>query len=187
MPKPSKIALLPETLRHDLEQWIIEHSYGGYVAAAAWLIERGRAMGIEQARLPRKSVLHEFGAKLKAKLERIEAATRASLIIAKLFPDDADSRGAAVIGMVQTEIFNLLVTLQGAKDADPEEHLKLLSRVARSISDLSRASVNQKKWQADVQAKAEAAAVQAADIGKRGGLSEDTADQIRRLILGIVK
>jgi len=187
MPKPSKIALLPEALRAELEQWLIEHGYAGYDAASAWLIERGRAMGIDQARLPRKSALQEFGAKLKAKLERIEAATRASLIIAKLFPDDADSRGAATIGLVQTEVFNLLVTLQGAKDADPEERLKLLSRVARSISDLSRASVNQKKWQADVQAKAEAAATQAEAIVKSRGLTASAAAQIRRLILGIVK
>lgn len=185
MPVPSRVALLPDPLRTELEQWIITHGFAGYETAAAWLAERGQALGIDAARLPKRSALQEYGAKLKRKMQSIAASTEASRLIAELFPDDADSRSAATMALVNTELFNVLLALQDVKDADAGERVKLLVRVAQAIAPLSRASINQKKWQAAIWQKAEDSATRAERIAKRGGLSEAATNDIRRLILGI--
>ncbi|MDR0441114.1 MAG: DUF3486 family protein, partial [Candidatus Accumulibacter sp.] len=49
----------------------------------------------------------------------------------------------------------------------------------------SRASVNQKKFRLEIQAKAEAAAANAEKIARKGGLSQDSVEALRREILGI--
>lgn len=178
MPVPARVDLLPKEIRAELDRRIVAGGFAGYVALSEWLAEQGYEI--------KKSALHEHGKNLRRKLEAIKASTQAAAAIAAAAPDDADLRSAAVMSLVQTDIFNVLVALQEAEDADPEQRLKLMSRAARSIAELSRASVNQKKWQADVRARAQAAAEAAARIAKRGGLSADSVAEIRREILGIV-
>jgi hypothetical protein len=46
-------------------------------------------------------------------------------------------------------------------------------------------SISNNKWQEEVRAKAEAAANKVETLGKKGGLSAETAEAIRREILGI--
>ena len=60
-----------------------------------------------------------------------------------------------------------------------------LPKVAKAVAELGRASVVQKKWQAEVRTKAEAAASQVEKIAKKGGLDADTVAEIRREILGV--
>lgn len=43
MPPPSKIDLLDEATRRELEEKIISNGFGGYVALAEWLAEKGYA------------------------------------------------------------------------------------------------------------------------------------------------
>ncbi|PKL94764.1 MAG: hypothetical protein CVV18_07915 [Gammaproteobacteria bacterium HGW-Gammaproteobacteria-8] len=49
----------------------------------------------------------------------------------------------------------------------------------------TRASVARNKWAAEVKTKVDAAAKSVADTCKRAGISDDTADALRRQILGI--
>jgi hypothetical protein len=185
MPVPSKMARLPEDLREEMDQWIVEHGFGGYEAAAAWLAERARSMGLNEALLPKRSALQDYGSNLKRKLDAIRASTEASRVIADLFPDDEDARSAATITIAQSEIFNVLVALQDFGAAEPAERLKLLSLAGRVAADLARASITQKKWRQGVREKAGAAAEQVKLIERKRGISAETADTIRRLILGI--
>ncbi|HDW0747774.1 TPA: DUF3486 family protein, partial [Escherichia coli] len=50
---------------------------------------------------------------------------------------------------------------------------------------LSRASVNLKKFQSEVRARAQQAASNAEKIARKGGLSSDAVQALRREILGI--
>lgn len=179
MPVPSKVTLLPEALRVELEQWIANHGYAGYEAAAAWLAERGLAMGLEAAQLPKRSALQDYGSKLKRKLAAIADATRASKLIAETIPDDEGAMNEAVIRLVQDKLFSILMELK----VDPK--FVNISALARSVADLTRASVMQKKWRESVRQKAAAAADQVAKTAKKGGLTKRTVDTIRRQILGI--
>lgn len=59
------------------------------------------------------------------------------------------------------------------------------SSAAKNIATLTRSSVGLKKFQLEVRAKAQAAADTVDKLAKKGGLTADTAAQIRREILGI--
>lgn len=177
MPRRSAVEALPKAVRAWLDGALIEGNFSGYELLEAELQARGYSIG--------KSSVHRYGQQLERKLASVRASTQAATAIAEAAPDDADLRSAAVMSMIQTDVFNVLVTLQEAESADPQERLKLLSRAAKSIAELSRASVNQKRWQVEVRDKARAAAETVAKLAKKGGLSADAVDSIRREILGI--
>ncbi len=101
--------------------------------------------------------------------------------------DDQDARSEAVIALIQTELFESIVQLQEAEegDVDPKERVALLSKVAKNVATLSRASVNLKKFQSEVRDRARLAAGNAEKIARKGGLSADAVQALRREILGI--
>lgn len=178
MGQRSKITQLPAAVRAWLDETLAAKNFSGYERIEAELAERGYTIG--------KSSVHRYGSNLEKKLGAIKASTEAARLIAASAPDDADDRSSAVISMIQTEMFEVLVGMQEAEKADdPVSRAKLLSAVAKNMATLSRASVNLKRHALEIRGKAEAAAEAAAKIGKKGGLSSSAVDEIRREILGI--
>lgn len=178
MPKRSKVSTLPPDVRAWLDRALAEGNFSGYEQLEKLLAGKGYTIG--------KSSLHRYGQQLEQKLAAVKASTEAARAIADAAPDDADLRSAAAMSLVQTEIFNVMVALQEAgEESNPEERLKLMARAAKPLAELSRASVNQKKWEAEVKARIAAAADAAAKIATKGGLSSAAVDEIRRSILGI--
>lgn len=173
----SKISGLPMAVKAWLENALVEGNFSGYEMLEAELKQLGFAIG--------KSAIHRHGQNMERRLAAVRASTDAARMIAEAAPDDADQRSAAVISLVQTDIFNVLISLQEVEDAEPAERLKVMGNAARAIADLSRASVRQKKWQAEVRDKASAAADAVEAIAKKGGLSTEALDTIRKGILGI--
>lgn len=177
MPRRSKVQALPAEVRAWLDRVLIEKNFAAYEQLEEELAQLGHSIG--------KSSIQRYGVNLSRKLAAIKASTDAAAAIAAAAPDDADLRSAAVISMIQTEVFDVLVALQEAEEADPMKRAKLLSTVAKNVATLTRASVSQKKWELEVRAKLQAVADAAAKIGKRGGLTGSAIDEIRREILGI--
>lgn len=178
MPKRAKVGQLPPEVKTWLDGALLKGDFSNYELLEAELADRGFQIG--------KSSIHRYGQKLERKLAAIKASTQAATAIAEAAPDDADLRSSAVISLVQTEVFDVLVALQEAdEDSDPQERLKVLGRAAKSIAELSRASVNQKKWQVQIEAKVKATADAVEAVAKKGGLSREALDAIRRDILGI--
>lgn len=180
MPAPSKISRLPEEIRAWLDSELIKRGFGGYQELEKQILA---AHGVEIDH----STLHRYGHKLKRKLEAIRASTQAATAIAEAAPDDADLRSAAVMSLVQTEIFDVLVNLQEASDEDIDQvtRVKLLSQAAKNIATLSRASVNQKKWSIEIRDRARAVADEVQSTARAAGMSEETAEIWRKKILGI--
>lgn len=184
MAKRSKVEQLPPELKEWLDDALIRNNFGKYSALAAALNERGQALNIKAD--ISKSGLHRYGSNLERKLSAIKASTEAAKLIARQAPDDADDRSAAVISIIQTEVFDVLVALQEAEAADePMVRAKLLATLAKNVATLTRASVHQKRHAIEVRSKAEAAADKVSRLAKKGGLSGSTVEQIRREILGI--
>ncbi len=177
MPKRSKIATLPAEVRRWLDAALIQGNFSGYEALEAELAQRGVTVG--------KSSIHRYGANLERRLQAIKASTEAAVMIMDAAPDDQDARSGAIVSLVQTELFDTIMKLQEAVDADPVARVKLLSAAAKNIAALTRASVNLKKWQVEIRDKVKAVADAAAKIGRKGGLTKDAVDSIRREILGI--
>lgn len=180
MVQRSKVSQLPPEVRAWLDKALAKGNFSEYEQLASELKERGYDIG--------KSSIHRYGQKLEAKLAAIKASTEAANAIAEAAPDDADLRSSAVISMVQTEVFDVLVQLQEvAAGGDPTERVKLLGKVAKSVAELSRASVNQKKWQIQMEAKIREqerakAAEDATAAAKSSGASQDTIRIIREAL-----
>jgi hypothetical protein len=186
MAKRSKAAQLPAELRDELVQKLTESGFGNYDALMAWLREKAAALGIPAEKVPRRSSLARYGANLEKRLAQITASTEAARQIAAIAPDDADQRSAAVISMIQTQIFDVLVNAQALNDErDPAKRMKLLSALSGNVAKLAKASIGQKKHELDIRAKVQASADAAAKIAKKGGLTAAGVDAIRRQILGI--
>lgn len=147
MPPPSKIDLLPEDVRRALDTKIVANGFGGYVALSAWLSDKGFAIG--------KTNVGNYGQKLERRMAAIKASTEAARMIAAVAPDDADERSNAIISLVQTEIFDSLLSLQDAADeeADPAERIDLLGKAAKNIATLTRASITRNKWADEVRVR----------------------------------
>jgi hypothetical protein len=111
-------------------------------------------------------------------------------MIAEAAPDDSDLRSAAVISLVQSELFDVMVSLQDLDDeADPAERVALLKEAAKSVLDMTRASTLQKEWQLKhtarirQEARAEAAQELTNEL-KNDGISAELEASIKRILLG---
>src|SRR6266853_1123109 len=182
--KRSKIEQLPPELKEWLDDALVKSNFSRYEQLVAELKARGAELGLTAD--ASKSGLHRYGSNLERKLGAIRASTEAAALIAKSAPDDADLRSAAVISLIQTEVFDVLVALQDSEsEKDPMKRAKLLSTVAKNVATLSRASVHQKRHEMEVRGKVTAAADAAMRIAKKGGISKAGADELLRVITGI--
>lgn len=156
-----------------------DSNFSGYHQLEEMLAERGYSIS--------KSAIHRYGQKIERRFAAIKASTEAARILTEGAADDQDARSEAVIALVQTEMFESIINLQDASEEDlsPEDRIGLLSKAAKNIATLARASVNQKKFRLEVQEKARVAADAVTQVAKKGGLTAEAVETIRREILGI--
>lgn len=185
MGRKSTIARLPADVKTHIESRLAE----GKLTLAELLDDlRQRFPAHEQAGdLPSRSAVHRYGQKLERRLSAIRASTEAAKLIQAQAGDDEDARSEALTALVQTELFEAILSLQDADDpdADPADRVAMLSSAAKNIATLTRSSIGLKQFQAQVRARVQAAAATVDKLAKSGGLSGDAAEQIRREILGI--
>ena len=142
--------------------------------------------------LPSRSAVHRYGHKLERRLTAIRASTEAAKLISAQAGDDKDARSEALTALVQTELFEAILSLQEADDpeTDAAERVSMLSAAAKNIATLTRSSVNLKQFQAKVEEAArrtllEEQRAKLEALGSKGGVTEDTKRAIREA-LGIV-
>lgn len=143
MSKPSAIDSLPEEHRRLLEREMIRRNFADYDGLLLWMQDNG----LEIAR----SSVGRYGIKLKRRIQAVKNSTDAARMIAEAAPDDSDLRSAAVISLVQSELFEVMVSLQDLDEAEPGERVGLLKECARSVLDMTKASGLQKKWKQEVE------------------------------------
>ena len=179
MGRASTITALPEDVRRWLERALTEQNFSGYEALEAMMRDKGYAIS--------KSAIHRYGQKIERRFAAIKASTEAARIITEGASDDQDARSEAVIALCQTEIFEAMIALQEAEDEElsPLDRMNAMSKVAKNIATLTRASISQKQFKTQVQAKAAEVADKAARLASKGGMSPDAAAEIRKMILGI--
>jgi hypothetical protein len=168
MPPRGKVAQLPPEVKAWLDQALVESNFSGYEALSTELAERGFSIG--------KSALHTYGQGFEERLSALKMASEQAKAVVAAAPDEEGAVNEALMRLVQEHLFKLLMSQDGKID---------LPKVAKAVAELGRAAVVQKKWQAEVRAKAEAAAQNVEKIAKKGGLNADTVAAIRREILGV--
>jgi hypothetical protein len=139
--------------------------------------------------VPSRSALGRYGQKLSRRLDAIKAGTEAARMIAEQAGDSQDARSEALTALVQTELFEAILSLQETDDPelDQGERVAMLSSAAKNIATLTRSSVNLKKFQADAEERArrqlleeQKAALNAMPI--QGGITEATMQAIRQAL-----
>lgn len=124
MPQRSKVALLPDGVRRDLDRRLTEGAFGGYVALSEWLAGQGFAIS--------KSALAAHGSRLERRIEAVRLATEQAEALIAAAPDDAGAVADASIRLAQERIFEVLVAAEGGD-------LKELAGAARALAETARA------------------------------------------------
>ncbi len=187
MARASSIDRLPRAVREWLDRALMDNNFSGYQDLEEALRERGCTIS--------KSAIHRYGQKIERRFAAIRASTEAAKLLTEGASDDQDARSEAVIALVQTEMFESIVNLQeaGEEDIEPAARIELLSKAAKNIATLARASVNQKKFRLDEQARIEREARERLlqeqeeklqELRGSDGMSEQMESRIRRILLG---
>ncbi|MDR0966672.1 MAG: DUF3486 family protein [Myxococcales bacterium] len=170
---------LPPEVRERLERRLIELGFSGYASLIdelnEWLAEAG-------ASPTSRSALQRFGARFEERAAALKRSTEIARAIAAEAGDDEGVLNDAVIRLTQQKLFDVVMDLR----VDPDEFD--LASLAKSIRDLSKASVEQKKHQLQVRAKVEAKleALKVASKGKKSGLDPETVRRISEEIYGVL-
>jgi hypothetical protein len=164
----SKISKLPQEVKDWLDGALLENQFGEYDLLAKEM----KILGYDIS----KSAIHRYGQEFEDKLFAIKIATEQARAITDAIPDDAGVMNDALIRLVQQKAFDTLVKMEeGANIKD----------IGLMVARLSSATVGQKRFSEEVRSRAAATADTVDAIAKKGGLSADAMDAIRRRILGI--
>lgn len=173
----SSIATLPENLRHELERKLAENGFANYTELTEWLNSQGFQIS--------RSAVHRYGQQVERRFAAIKASTEAARLIAEGAADEGDTRSEALVAMVQTELFEAMLEISEMEDLTAVDRFSMVAKASKNIATLTSASTRLKEYQNKVKSRAQAAADEVAKAVKKGGLSDETADEIRRQILGI--
>jgi len=168
MPPRSKVQQLPPDVKAWLDQALVESNFSGYEALSAELEARGYSI--------KKSALHAYGQTFEDRLAALRQSSEQAKAVVTAAPDDEGAVNEALMRLVQDHLFKLLMASEGKLD---------LPKVAKAVAELGRASVVQLKWKAEFKERAESAAAKVEKIIRKGGLSAEARDEIRREILGM--
>ena len=169
MPQRSKILTLPDNVKTDLNKKLIEGGFAGYEALSEWLSAQGYEIS--------KSALHRYGSEFEQRLGAIRVATEQARAVVEAAGDEKGFKGEALMQLVQEKAFQALVKMENAGDMS-------LASLGRMVADLSRASIAQKRWMAEIKQKT-AAAAENVEKNLAGAIDEETLRRVREEIYGI--
>jgi len=173
MPQRPAVTGLPEEVKKALDDRLVQGGFCGYQALSDWLDEQGYQIS--------RSALQRYGQRFEERIAAVKDATDMAAALSDHVGDDAGKMSDAVTRLYQERLFQVLVDM---RDLDPDDidFVKL----GRTVAEITKSSVAQKKWMAEVREKATATAEEVKSEVRKGGLSEEKAEEIKKKILGIV-
>lgn len=172
MPRRPKVEGLPPDVKAWLDQALVENSFSQYELLSAELGKRGYSIG--------KSSLHTYGQAFEERLKALRLVTEQARAVVQAAPDEDGAVNDALMRLTQEKMFTILTEMHVDPDAVD------LPKLARAVAELGKASVAQKRWQAEARTKALAeAAKEAGEAAKSAGLTDDAVAQIQNRILGM--
>jgi polyhydroxyalkanoate synthesis regulator phasin len=178
MPARSVIEQLPSSVREWLEAELLRRGFAGYRELVDDLQAKLTELGIDAT--VSKSAVHRYGQDIEERIASLRKVTQVATTIARELGDDEGAMNEATIRLVQDRLFTLMI------ESGQQLDVKVLSQIGHVVSDLSRASVTQKKWMDSVRAKVAEAEKAITETVREAGLSEDHLNFIRSKMLGIV-
>lgn len=170
MPRRSKVEALPAPVKAWLDQALVENNFSQYERLAAELGKRGYSIG--------KSSLHSYGQAFEERLKTLRLVTEQARAVVQAAPDDDGTVNDALVRLTQEKMFSILMEMNVDPDAVD------LPKLARAVAELGKASVAQKRWQAEARKQAlEEAAARVDTAAQARGLNADEARFWREQVL----
>jgi uncharacterized protein DUF3486 len=166
-------------LKQELDQKLRYHSFRSWRALAAWLAECGFTISHQ--------ALWKYGNYFHRRLQALKIATAQAKVIVEETGCDSEDVEKALLQLVQTELFNVLVSVQEAKLKLEPSALYAIARATASLitARVSAARLNEQiRKQVD---KGVAEALTRVDSERGRGLSPEGAEQIRTALLEIIE
>lgn len=155
-----------------LDQALVQNNFSQYELLSAELASRGYEIG--------KSGLHRYGQQFEERLKTLRVVTEQARAVVQAAPDEDGAVNDALVRLTQEKMFSILMEMNVDPDAVD------LPKLARAVAELGKASVAQKRWQAEARKQALAeAAKEAGDAAKSVGLTDEAVVAIQNRILGI--
>lgn len=174
MPPRSKVEQLPPEIKAWLDQALVQSNFSQYELLSAELKKRGCEIS--------KTGLHRYGQDFEERLKTLRMVTEQARAVVQASPDDDGAVNDALVRLTQEKMFGILMELE----VDPTSID--LTKLARAVAELGKASVAQKRWQIEARKSALAEAAKEAGIAAKSvGLTDDAVEQIKRRILGIAE
>ena len=174
MPKRSAVMSLPHEVKNWLDSALAENGFANYRLLADELSARGYEIS--------KSAIHRYGQQFEEKLASLRLASEQARAIVEAAPDEDNAINDALMRLVQDKLFKVI------QDVEVDPQKVNLASLAKSIAELGRASVTQKKYAEEVRAKErERAAQLAGEMAQAQGMGEEQVRFWREKFLGVRK
>lgn len=171
MPPRSKILQLPTEVKTWLDRALADNNFSEYESLAEELKARGFAIS--------KSALNRYGQDFEQRLAALKMASEQAKAIVDAAPDEEGAVSDALMRLVQERLFNLLLAEEGKVD---------LPKAAKAIAELAKATIAQKKFSIEQNARKKLLAEQESRLEEelRGadGMSQEFENRVRNILLG---
>jgi len=171
MPPRSKVHQLPTEVKTWLDRALADNNFSEYESLAEELKARGFAIS--------KSALNRYGQDFEQRLVALKMASEQARAIVDAAPDEEGAVSDALMRLVQERLFNLLLAEDGKVD---------LPKAAKAIAELAKATIAQKKFGIEQNARKKLLAEQEGRLEEelRGadGMSEEFENRVRNILLG---
>ena len=184
--KRTLINRLPKELKDELDRRIRESDFQSYGDLRNWLRRNGYLIS--------EGAIFHYKHRFERKLEAVRLATEQAKAVCEQFDGDDISMQEALMRLVQTEMFNLLTSVNDKKlratsdDARYRNSAPSSIALARTVASIAKASIAHQQWAQRMKqrvAERVEAAAEKVDAAKHDGLSEDAAEKIRSALMDI--
>jgi Protein of unknown function (DUF3486) len=123
--------------------------------------------------------VQRYGHDFEERLAAVTLASKQAQAVTEAAPDNEGAMTDALARIVQEKIFATLVEAEQISEGD-------MAKIARAVADLGWATISQKKWADEVRSRLEEQKRAAMKkLNERGGISDEMAQVMRNILLGI--
>jgi Protein of unknown function (DUF3486) len=180
-PKTWKIKRMPRDLKEQLDKFLGEGEMHTSLQLCKWLRDNGFEIS--------HRCIDDYRHKFERQLDSIRLATEQARIVCEQFKGDDAQMQAALMRLVQTRLFEILVVAKEKETSRKKRTSPTLAAVnvaalARCVSGLVKAETDHQRWTERTRAGV-AAAEKKLEEAQAKGLSKDAAQQIKAVLMEI--
>jgi len=181
-PGSKKIARLPVDLHDELDRRLTGSAFHSSRELSKWLAANGYTIS--------HTSIHKYGQKFERRLEAIRIASEQARIVCAQYKDDDVSLQDALMRLVQSQMFDLLVAAKETAKRTPKGRVAdvipiNLTAVGRTVAGLLKVDVERRRWAERTKEKIAEVEETLEAAKKSDGLSENVVATIRGVLMAI--